>query len=163
MIRQITPNDFDAIANIYNHYVSNSVISFEEIPVSTAEMKARVNNVLTKGLPWLVAEKAGEVIGYAYACQWKLRSAYKNSVEVSVYLSHLKTSQGVGTALYETLFEQLKGRFHTAIGGITLPNPASVALHEKFGMRKVAHFKEVGFKFEQWLDVGYWQVNINPA
>lgn len=163
MIRQIVPSDFEAIANIYNHYISDSVISFEIIPVSISEMKDRVESIVTKGLPWLVAEEVGEVIGYAYASQWNSRSAYKNSVEVSVYLSHLKTSQGVGTALYEALFEQLKGRFHTAIGGITLPNPASVSLHEKFGMQKVAHFKEVGFKFEQWLDVGYWQVNLNPA
>lgn len=164
MIRHLRLDDIDAVANIYNHYISNTVISFEEVPVSADEIKDRVDAVVTKDLPWLVAEEAGEIIGYAYASPWNSRTAYKNSAEITVYLSHLHTSRGVGTSLYRAIFKQLEERlFHTVIGGITLPNPTSVALHEKFGMRKVAHFKEVGFKFEQWLDVGYWQVTLNNS
>lgn len=161
MIRSARPEDSGAIAEIYNHYISNTVISFEEIPVSAEEINKRVTTILEAGLPWLVAEEDGEIFGYAYTSHWNKRAAYRNTVEISVYLSHLKKSQGIGTSLYKILFEQLNGHFHTVIGGITLPNPASIALHEKFGMQKVAHFREVGFKFGQWLDVGYWQIILN--
>lgn len=96
------------------------------------------------------------MIGYAYASKWKGRCAYRYSVEVSVYLHAEQSGQGMGTALYSALFKQLSELgYHVAIGGIALPNAASVALHEKFGMKKVAHFKEIGFKFGQWVDVGY--------
>jgi L-amino acid N-acyltransferase YncA len=92
------------------------------------------------------------------ATKWRERFAYRFSVEVTVYLAPTFTGNGVGSQLYDALFSVLKSRsIHSVIGGITLPNLASVALHEKFGLEKVAHFKEVGFKFEQWKDVGYWQ------
>jgi phosphinothricin acetyltransferase len=108
-----------------------------------------------------VAEDAGAVIGYAYAAKWNARSAYRHTVETSIYLSHLSVSRGWGTRLYQTLFDMLRNQsIHVVIGGITLPNPASIALHEKFGIKKVAHFMEVGYKFGQWLDVGYWQSEL---
>ena len=101
------------------------------------------------------------MVGYAYATKWKERSAYRFSAEVSVYLSNQVQGRGLGASLYETLFSKLKeGGINTVIGGITLPNPASVALHEKMGMKKVAHFENVGFKFNQWQDVGYWQLSL---
>ncbi len=114
-------------------------------------------------LPWLVAENdSGVVVGYAYASKWKGRCAYRHSAEVTVYLAPDAAAQGVGTRLYEALFSELRDRgIHTAIGGIALPNPPSVALHEKFGMKKVAHFAEVGHKFDRWIDVGYWQVVLS--
>jgi phosphinothricin acetyltransferase len=108
-----------------------------------------------------VAEHHGNIKGYAYATKWKERSAYRYSVEISVYVDRERQGQGWGTKLYQALFTQLqKLDIHLAIGGITLPNDASIALHEKFGMIKVAHFQEIGFKFEQWLDVGYWQLEL---
>lgn len=158
MIRPATANDSDAIADIYNHYVLNTVISFEEHAVSPQQMAERIAEVTSASLPWLVEEHEGLVVGYAYATKWKARSAYRFSVESTVYLTHGVIGQGLGSRLYEALFAELKERgVHVVIGCIALPNPASIAVHEKFGLRKVAHFKEIGFKFDQWLDVGYWE------
>lgn len=158
MIRSATADDSDAIARIYKHYVLDTAITFEEQPVSSRQMAERMADVAAASLPWLVAEQAGQVVGYAYATRWKARSAYRFTVECTVYLDQTVVGQGFGSQLYETLFRLLKeSGVHVVIGGIALPNPASVALHEKFGLKKVAHFEEVGFKFKQWLDVGYWQ------
>lgn len=105
-----------------------------------------------------MAVRDGDVIGYAYASKWKGRCAYRFAVETSVYVDSSARGAGVGTVLYEALFAALRGRgIHAAIGGIALPNEASIALHERFGMKKVAHFEQVGFKFGRWIDVGYWQ------
>jgi phosphinothricin acetyltransferase len=159
LIRPATENDAAAIAAIYNHYIQNSTITFEETVLATPEMAARMAEVAAHGLPWLVLEHDGTVQGYAYASKWKARSAYRFSVEATVYLAPGAVGAGRGAQLYRVLLAQLKeAGFHAVIGGIALPNPASIALHQKFGMRKVAHFNEVGFKFGQWLDVGYWQV-----
>ena len=102
--------------------------------------------------------QAGEVVGYAYATKWNRRSAYRFSAEVTVYLDHGRRGRGIGSKLYQQLLPtlQLSG-IHVAIGGIALPNNASVALHEKLGFQKVAQFREVGFKFNKWIDVGYWE------
>jgi len=157
-IRVATAADADHIAEIYNHYIANTVVTFEEEPVAADEMRRRMDEVFGASLPWLVAESGGRVIGYAYATKWKARSAYRFSVETTVYLADGLGKLGLGTRLYQELFELLKEKgIHAAIGGIALPNDASVALHEKFGMRKVAHFEQVGFKFGKWVDVGYWE------
>ncbi|MBW8192894.1 GNAT family N-acetyltransferase [Neiella marina] len=163
MIRDALLSDASAMVNIYNHYVSNTAITFEETRVSDAEFKSRISKVQQAGLPWLLATGDQGVLGYAYATPWKERSAYRYSVESTVYLAEQAQGRGLGTALYQALLERL-GRLdiNSVIGGITLPNPASVALHEKVGMKKVAHFEQVGFKFNTWLDVGYWQLNLSP-
>lgn len=159
MIRDAVKGDSEAIARIYNHYIENTAISFEEKPVSGAVIQARIESVQSAGLPWIVVVEGDTVMGYAYATKWKERSAYRFAVEASVYLSNQAHGRGLGAKLYETLFSKLKeSGIQTVIGGITLPNPASVALHEKMGMKKVAQFEKVGFKFEQWHDVGYWQL-----
>ena len=161
MIRDAQEGDFKAVADIYNHYIRNTVVTFEEVEVTPADMAARVHNVAAEGFWWLVAEVEGEVLGYAYATKWQSRAAYRHSVEVSVYLHHGYAGKGLGTALYKELFQRLSAKgLHTVIGGVALPNPASERLHEKFGMSKVAHFREVGCKFGQWIDVGYWQVQL---
>ncbi|MBU2712017.1 GNAT family N-acetyltransferase [Zooshikella harenae] len=161
MIVHIQEEDLDEVTAIYNYYIQNTVATFEEDTVSTSDILYRINNVKEAGLPWLVAKDENQTIGYAYATLWNSRSAYRNTVEISIYLKHDVISHGWGTALYTMLFELLKGLSkHTAIAVITLPNQASIALHEKFGMQKVGHFKQVGFKFNQWLDVGYWQVKL---
>ncbi|OJA04224.1 arsinothricin resistance N-acetyltransferase ArsN1 family B [Halomonas sp. QHL1] len=162
MIRDAEKGDSEAIAHIYNYYIENTAISFEETPVSGSDIERRIESIQGVGLPWMVAMEDDAVVGYAYATKWKERSAYRFSVEASVYLSHHMQGRGLGAKLYETIFSKLKeGGIHTVIGGITLPNSASVALHEKMGMRKVAHFEKVGFKFNQWHDVGYWQLSLN--
>lgn len=161
VLRPATTNDADSIARIYNHYVLNTIITFEENEVSAEQMAERICEVASASLPWLVAEQAGQIVGYAYATKWKARTAYRFSVESTVYIESGVIGQGLGSKLYEALFALLKDRgIHIVIAGIALPNPASIALHEKFGLQKVAHFKEVGFKFNRWLDVGYWQVAL---
>jgi L-amino acid N-acyltransferase YncA len=158
MIRPVTSDDADAIAAIYNHYVLNTSVTFEEEAVPANGMLDRIRETQAK-LPWLVCEEAGRVNGFAYASPWKSRCAYRNSVETTVYLDKDVLGRGLGARLYEPLLQTLKERgFHTAIGGIALPNRGSVALHEKFGFQKVAQFREVGWKFETWIDVGYWQL-----
>jgi L-amino acid N-acyltransferase YncA len=159
LIRPVRPTDAEPIARIYNYYVVHTSVTFEEQPISVEEMAGRMAEIAATALPWLVLEQAGQVVGYAYAGKWKGRSAYRYSVESTIYLAPDLGGRGLGTLLYQALFTQLKEQgIHAVMGGVTLPNPASVALHEKMGMMKVAHFKEVGFKFNQWLDVGYWQV-----
>lgn len=158
MIRPATKTDADAIARIYNHYVLNTTITFEEKAVTVEDIVDRIAEVESNSLLWLVAEQDGQVVGYAYASKWKGRCAYRYSVESSVYVAQGHGGRGIGTKLYEALLPQLKDKgIHAVIGGIVLPNLSSIALHEKFGMTQVAHFKEVGYKFNQWLDVGYWE------
>lgn len=158
MIRTATLFDAESIARIYNYYIDNSIITFETEHISAKEMASRIEQTLAEKLPYLVLEEQNHIIGYAYASKWKGRCAYRFSVESTVYLDHKATGRSFGTFLYTELFKQLKElEFHAVIGGISLPNPASIALHEKMGMTKVAHFKEVGFKFDNWIDVGYWQ------
>src|SRR5262249_51445541 len=134
-----------------------TVATFEEVRVAAEEIARRIEEVRSLSLPWLVAEEAGRLVGYAYATRWRPRSAYRFSVEVTVYVAPGHAARGIGSRLYEELFPILEGgEIHAVMGGIALPNEASVALHEKFGMRKVAHFEEVGFKSGRWIDVGYW-------
>jgi L-amino acid N-acyltransferase YncA len=160
-IRPAALNDAEGVARIYNHYILNTVVTFEEEAVSADEMARRISEITSASLPWLVAEQAGRIVGYAYAGKWKPRHGYRFSVEITVYLDPEVTGHGFGFRLYESLFTELRSRsIRVAIGGIALPNAASVALHEKLGMRKVAHFEQVGVKFNQWLDVGYWQVSL---
>lgn len=161
MIRPAIATDADSIARIYNHYILNTIITFEEQAVSAQEMAGRIAEVTSASLPWLVAEDAGRIVGYAYASKWKGRCAYRFSVESTVYLDPDSAGKGHGSKLYERLFASLREcGTHAVIGGIALPNPASIALHEKLGMKKVAHFSEVGFKFGKWIDVGYWQATL---
>lgn len=158
-MRPATAIDAAALARIYNYYVLNTVITFEEEPVSAATMATRVAEVQSASLPWLVAEVDGVVVGYTYASKWKVRSAYRYSVETTIYLEQGREGQGLGTRLYSELLRILREQgIHAAIGGAALPNEASVALHEKLGFERVATFRQVGFKFQQWVDVAYWQI-----
>lgn len=157
-IRPAETTDSEALARIYNFYIQETIVTFEEEVLSGAQMSARLEDVRNASLPWLVAVRDGEVVGYAYATKWKSRYGYRFSVEVTVYLDQRCGGLGIGSKLYELLFVRLKALgFHMAIGGIALPNDASVALHEKFGFVKVAQFHEVGIKFNRWIDVGYWE------
>ena len=163
MIRSAAASDAQAVAGIYNHYIANTIVTFEEALCSVNDMAGRMRDAQAADLPWLVAEDDfGEIVGYAYASKWNGRCSYRRSVEVTVYLSPGATSRGWGSRLYESLFAQLRKRsMHVLIAGIALPNPGSVALHEKFGMQQVGCFPEVGFKMDQWIDVGYWQVVLD--
>lgn len=163
ILRDATATDAGRLAEIYNHYIRHTIVTFEEQPVSAADMAARVAETAQAGLPWLVAADAGQVLGFAYASKWKGRCAYRHTVESTVYLDPEATGRGWGTRLYAALLPRLREQgIRVVIGGIALPNPGSIALHERFGMHKVAHFEQVGFKFGRWIDVGYWQVALAP-
>lgn len=156
-IRDAVAGDAAAIAAIYNHFVLHSTVTFEEQAVDAEEFARRIATIYAAGLPWLVRESADGIVAYAYATPWRARSAYRFSVEVTVYVADGHHGQGHGRALYTALFDRLRAQGkHAVLAGVTLPNAASVALHEAMGMVKVAHLPEVGFKFGRWLDVGYW-------
>jgi len=106
-----------------------------------------------------VWELDGGILGYAYATSWKVRAAYRHAAESSIYLAQEATGRGLGSRLYTALIAELGQRgLHCVIGGAALPNPVSVALHEKLGFTKVGEFREVGFKFGRWIDVAYWEL-----
>jgi len=158
LIRNVRESDIPEIIEIYNPFITKTTVSFEEEPVSAQEMQRRIRQVQDQGLPWYCIEVEDKVAGYAYASRWRERPAYRFTVETTIYLSPTYTGRGIGRSLFSTLLEQVRALgMHQVIAVITLPNPASVSLHEKLGFRKVAHFSEVGYKFNQWLDVGYWQ------
>jgi phosphinothricin acetyltransferase len=157
--RPARANDAEALARIYNYYIRDSIITFEEVEIAAAEMAERVTKVGKLSLPWIVAESEGALVGYAYAGPWRERSAYRFAVESTVYLDPSHIARGIGTQLYRDLLVRLRNTpMHTVIGGVALPNAASVALHESLGFTKIAHFKDVGFKLGRWIDVGYWQL-----
>jgi L-amino acid N-acyltransferase YncA len=157
-IRNAVASDAAALAAIYNHYVTETHVTFEVDAVSVPEMADRLRDTGAEALPWLIAESEGRVVGYACASKWKGRCAYRFSAEIAVYVHCDRGGRGIGSALYERLLPTLAERgIHTVLGGIALPNEASIALHEKFGMEKVAQLREVGFKLGRWIDVGYWQ------
>jgi len=159
MIRNATPNDAKAILEIYNPYIANTAITFEEEPVTDSEMESRITEKTEAAYPYFVYEEEGRILGYAYAGKWRERSAYRFCAETTVYVKDGLGGKGIGSRLYAALLDALRDRgFHAAMGVVTLPNEASRRLHEKFGFVKSAHFKEVGLKFGRWLDVGYWEL-----
>lgn len=163
-VRPATSADADRICTIYNHYIATTTISFEEAPVTAADMAQRIADVAAANLPWLVMLEGGTLIGYAYATTWRVRPAYRFAVESSVYVDPDHAGKGAGTMLYQALLDELRRReLHLAIGGIAQPNEASVRLHERLGFKKVAHFEEVGLKFGRWVDVGYWQLKLDDT
>jgi L-amino acid N-acyltransferase YncA len=163
MLRSADPDrDAAACAAIYAPHVEASAISFEERPPSAAEMAERIARTAATH-PWLVAERGGEVAGYAYACRHRERPGYRWAVDVSVYVADGHRGQGVGRDLYEELFARLRRQgFHTACAGITLPNRASVALHERLGFLAVGVNRRIGWKDGAWRDVGWWQLQLLP-
>ncbi len=160
MIRSATPADAAALADIYNPFVLNSTITFEEEALDAGEMARRIEE-RGAALPWLVDEREGRILSYAYASPWKPRSAYRFTVESTVYVAPDAARRGVGEGLYRALLDDLRRRgLHSVVGLVALPNEASVALHEKLGFVKAAHLQEVGRKFDHWIDVGNWQLRL---
>ena len=159
-VRPVTAADAAAICGIYNPYVQNTVITFEQSQVPKSEMVKRIEEY-TALYPWLVAQTEGKVVAYAYATRWRARAAYDQTLESTIYVHKDCTGRGIAKPLYLALLRELTARkVHAVVGCIALPNDASVALHEKCGFVKVAHFPQVGRKFERWVDVGYWQATL---
>ncbi|HST70076.1 MAG TPA: GNAT family N-acetyltransferase [Solirubrobacterales bacterium] len=163
-IRDADPaQDAAACAAIYAPLVEGSAVSFEERAPDATEMAARIERY-SAGHAWLVAERQGEVVGYAYATAFNERPAYRWSAGVSVYVAADARGQGVGRALYGALFDRLRERgFRMACAGITLPNAASEALHEGLGFEAVGVNREIGWKDGSWRDVGWYQLELAPA
>lgn len=160
MIRTAKITDAPAIAEIYNYYIENTVISFEEKEVTPTEIEGRISNTLKVGA-WIVDEEDGKIRGYAYFTPWRTRTAYRHSAESTVYVNKDSFRKGIGRELYRVLIKIAKEQnLHRLIGGIALPNERSQGLHENMGFKKVAHFTEVGKKFGEWVDVGYWELHI---
>jgi len=158
MIRAAAKQDAQSICDIYNYYVVNTVVSFEEQPVSVDEMETRIRDI-TSEYPFLVIEEDGNILGFAYTNKYRDRRAYRYTAEVTIYLKDGKEGKGLGTELMRRVIEETRGKgIHTLISAIAIPNERSVAIHEKFGFEKIGHFREVGFKFDQWIDVGYWEL-----
>lgn len=158
MIRPVAAADAPRIVEIYNHHVRRTMVTFEEQPVADGEMARRIAET-TLTYPWLVSEVEGTLVGYAYASSWKRRSAYRFAAESTIYMDARFSRRGLGLELYGALITEMRSRgLHCAIGGISLPNPASIALHEKLGFRRIGQFREVGWKFGKWVDVGYWEL-----
>jgi len=157
-LRAATPDDAAAAAAIYAGYVTASAVTFELDPPSADEMRARMEAVAGR-YPWIVAEaEDGSLAGYAYACPFRARAAYRFAVETTVYLVPEATGRGLGAALYRPLLKTLVAQGYTqAIAAIALPNDASVGLHERLGFEHAGTYARVGYKLGRWLDVGLWQ------
>ncbi len=168
MIRDALPHDdAAAVAAIYGHYVLHDTATFETEPPATDAMRARMDAILGRGLPYLVAEVEGKVAGYAYAGPFRDRAAYRHTLESTIYLDPEVRRAGLGTALYSELLARLRtlstpqhAPVRSVLGVIALPHPASVALHERLGFRHVGTVADAGYKFDRWIDVGYWQLML---
>lgn len=160
MIRKVRIEDAQQLVDIYNYYVLNSVVTFDDIPFEASFFEEKITSI-TAQFPFYVHEENNEVLGYAYATKWRQKPAYKHTVESTIYLKQSATGKQIGTKLYAYLLSKLKTQnYHAIIGGLSLPNDASIKLHEKLGFKKVAHYNEVGLKFNKWVDVAFWQLNF---
>lgn len=160
-IRPVKMEDAASLCSIYNYYVNETVITFEEETVSIEDMASRIKKI-TATHPWVVMEHDGEIVAYAYASPWRVRSAYRFSSELTVYVHKNNRKKGLGKNIYQSLIDTMEKRgSHCLYGVIALPNESSTALHESLGFVKCGHFHEVGFKFDKWIDVGYWEKVVN--
>jgi len=160
MIRNVQIEDAQQLLDIYNYFVVNTVITFDLEALSLDAFKEKITTVSTD-YPFIVYEENSEILGYAYGSKFRPKPAYNNTVESTVYLKHGAQGKQIGSKLYNELLFLLKQKnVHVVLGVLTLPNEASVKLHEKFGFKEVAHLKEVGLKFGEWQDVGFWQLTF---
>jgi len=158
MIRNVKLSDAERIAQIYNYYIENTVVTFDENQVAEETVRQKIEDIRAKSYPYLVYEEKGQLMGYAYLDTWRSRSAYNITLETSIYVDIQHTGKGWGSKLYEALIEKARGmNIHSLIAGISLPNDYSRKLHKKFGFQLIGNFKEVGIKFNKLIDVEFWQ------
>ncbi len=161
-VRLATEDDAAQVRDIYAPFCLHTPISFEEVPPDEAEIRRRLHTILAR-FPWLVCERSGEILGYVYGSTHRERAAYRWSVEVTAYVREGQWRNGIGRALYTSLFRLLVLQgFYNAYAGITLPNPGSVGLHEAIGFRPIGVYTAIGFKCGSWHDVGWWQRELQP-
>jgi len=160
LTRHFTADDIASACRLTNHFIEHTVVHFGTSPQTEAEFAA-IWHAGRDMFPWLAAEVNGAFAGYAKAGTWRARDAYAPTAEVTVYVEPAFHRKGIGRLLYGELLARLRAAgFHTAVGGITMPNPGSVALHEAMGFTYVGTFKEVGRKFDAWHDTGWWQIML---
>lgn len=160
MIRKVEIKDAKQIVDIYNYYILNTVITFEEEELTVAEMEKRIEEK-TRTNPWIVYEEEGHILGYAYLGTFRERSAFRFTKESSIYLDKDAVGKGIGGKLYAKLIKLAKEyNVNVIVGVITLPNEASIAIHQNFGFERVGSIKEVGFKQNKWWDVDFWQKKV---
>ncbi|TDT67017.1 phosphinothricin acetyltransferase [Hypnocyclicus thermotrophus] len=160
MIRKVKLSDAKQIVDIYNYYIKDTIITFEKDLIDKKEMEKRIKKILEDYF-WIVYEENNKILGYAYVGKWRERTAYKFTVESSIYLDKNYTGKGIGEKLYRELIKTSKNKGLKAIMGvISIPNESSIKLHEKLGFYKAGYFKEVGIKFDKWIDVAYYQLNL---
>ncbi|BDU50326.1 GNAT family N-acetyltransferase [Haliovirga abyssi] len=154
MIRDVKLEDSKAICDIYNYYIENTIITFELEKIDSKEMENRIKEISNKYC-WIVFEEENEILGYAYIGLWKSREAYNRVSEVTVYLKKGYDRKGIGTKLLKELMNRAKKmeNMHSLISVIAIPNEGSIKLHEKLGFTKAAYYKEVGYKFDNYIDV----------
>jgi len=161
-IRRAREADAASVAAIYAPYCTDTVITFEDVAPTVDEMARRIRTI-GDTRPWIVLEDEGTVVGYAYASPHYERAAYRWSVSTAIYISRAQHRRGAGRALYTTLFAVLRHLgYYTATAGITMPNAASVGLHEAFGFRLVGVYRGIGYKMGQWHDVAWYQAALQP-
>ena len=161
MIRPLHINDAQELLDIYNYYVLNTTVTFD-IEALTIEIFREKLNQINEDYPIIVFEENNEILGYAYGSRFRPKPAYNFVVESTVYVKHTKHGKQIGTKLYAELIRLLKEtNLHTVLGVLTIPNEASIKLHEKFGYEQVANLKEVGLKFGEWQNVGIWQLKLD--
>jgi len=159
-IRVADEHDAEAIAAIYAPHVTRGFVSFEEFPPTADEMRMRMAKVAV-AFPWLVAEEEGAILGYAYADRFRDRAAYRWAVETTVYVAAEAQRRGIGRLLYSALLDILRRQgFTQAVAAISLPNDASIQLHEIAGFRRAGVYRQVGWKLGRWVDVGLWQAEL---
>lgn len=162
-VRLAQGNDAAAILRIYAPFIKSTAVSFEICVPSEEEMKLRIESYLEHA-PWLVYESAGKLLGYAYASKHRAREAYQWTVEVSAYVDGDYRNRGIARVLYSRLFSELKRmNFCLALAGITLPNEASVQFHSALGFVPVGVYRDVGFKFNSWHDVAWYQRRLKSG
>ncbi len=160
MIRPVKISDAEKILDIYNYYVEHTVATFDLELLSLDTFTDKIKSIILN-YPFIVYEEDNEILGYAYGSKFRPKPAYNKTVESTVYVKHGAHGKQIGTQLYADLLALLKrNNLHIVLGVLTLPNEASVKLHEKFGFKQVAHLKEAGFKFDKWHDVGFWQLTL---
>jgi len=161
VIRDFNEADVAPANALTNYYIINTVVHFATVPATDAQFEQVWREGRGK-FPWLAAESDGRFAGYAKGATWRARDAYARTVETGIYITREVQGRGVGKLLYEALLARLRDAgFRIAIGGLTLPNPASARLHETLGFRHAGTFHAVGFKFDQWHDVGFWELDLS--
>jgi phosphinothricin acetyltransferase len=157
-MRPAVPEDGGEIAGIYNYYIRHTAATFEEESLTAEAMEGRIRALIPR-YPWFVWVEDGGIAGYAYAHPWHQRAAYRYAAEDSIYLRPGWERRGIGRRLLEGVIGELgKKEIHVVMAAITVPNPASAALHEGLGFKKAGQFNEIGFKLGKRLDVGYWEL-----